>query len=241
MRPIILAMALLALPAAADYSIYVDGKKVADCVAPAAEQQPAPAYTPAPGDNTMGTMLFGRTAKDNGSPINPELVYDQLMLAPGLAFFEMLDGGTTIHHMLWYVDGTLDRRENYYPYTTKLDLAPGQHLITVEVYATETQLLATYGVSVFVGDGGAAVDPAASGREVVVEWTEPTSRENGEPLKIGDLAEYILEVNSDTIKIPAPSSRHTLWLPSGTYLIAISVVDTDGLRSEKSVPIEITL
>jgi len=233
MRPIILAMALLALPAAADYSIYVDGKKVADC--PVASSS-AVTQTAADG---YGKLLFGHTGNGDAQPINGEPLYDQIVIQPGLVFFEVAVKG--IHHMVWLDNGAVIRRENYWPYTTRYNLTAGKHKIEARIYSSESVISATYTVDVYVADGGAAVDPAPSGKQVVVEWTEPTARENGEPLKIGDLAEYILEVGSDTIKIPAPASRHTLWLPSGTYLIALSVVDTAGLQSEKSDPIEITL
>ena len=233
MRAIILAMALLALPAVADYSIYVDGKKVADCAA-----ADAPADTPTAADG-YGKLLFGHTGNADAQPINGQPLYDQIVVQPGPVFLEV--AVKNIHHMVWYDNGVVIRRENAWPYTTRYSLTAGQHKIEARIYSSETVVSAKYTVDIYAADGGAAVEPAPSGKQVVIEWAPPTARENGQPIKIEEIAEYILEVGNDILKIPAPAVKHSLWLPAGTYLIALSVVDTDGLQSDKSGPVQITL
>lgn len=237
----VLAGLLIAAPVTAGYQVYKDGEVVADCVAPATTSPP-PSDTTAPPSNdpTFGTILFSRTGKSDGSPINGQVLYDQALLAPGTVYLEVLTTGQSIHHMVWYDNGTKIRRENFIPYTASHTLTTGKHQIAAILYSSETQLIGTYRVEFFVGDGGASVEPQAPAEQQLVrvefQWTPPQTRENGEPLAPGAIALYYLRVNADSYTVPGSQSSYVLELPSGDYVASLIAEDTAGLQSQPSLP-----
>jgi len=223
----------------AGVEIYEDGVKTFDCTKPTAAVQ-EPQEPQAPSDPTFGTIIFGHTGNSEGKPTNGQTLYDQALIAPGEIFLEVLTAGQSIHHMVWYDNGTKIRRENYAPYTARHTLTAGRHQIAAILYSSETQIIGTYRVEFFVGDGGASVEPQAPAEQqlvsVQVEWTPPQTRENGEPLAPGAIALYYLMVNSDSYTVPGSQSSYVLKLPSGDYVASLIAEDTAGLQSEPSLP-----
>ena len=224
----------------AGVEIYEDGIKVLDCIKPVTVVQEPQGPIQAPGDPAFGTIIFGHTGNGDAQPINGQTLYDQALIAPGEIFLEVLTAGQAIHHMVWYDNGTKIRRENYVPYTARHTLTAGRHQIAAILYSSETQLIGTYRVEFFVGDGGASIEPQAPAEPQLVsvefQWTPPQTRENGEPLAPGAIALYYLMVNSDSYTVPGSQSSYVLKLPSGDYVASLIAEDTGGLQSEPSLP-----
>lgn len=93
-------------------------------------------------------------------------------------------------------------------------------------------------------------DPApAVSKSLTLSWTAPTSRANGDPLLLSELAGYeiyyFLDGSTDEqiipVNDPATTSYTTAPLPAGTYYFAISAVDTSGVYSELSEPVEVII
>lgn len=247
----VMAGLLLTAPVIAGYQVYKDGEIVADCAAPATTSPP-PSDTTAPPSNdpTFGTILFSRTGNSDGSPINGQVLYDQALLAPGTVYLEVLTTGQSIHHMVWYDNGTKIRRENVIPYTTSHTLTTGRHQIAAALYSSESKLIGTYRVEFYVGDGGAAVgsgsgDIAGAGEppapetplvKVTVMWTPPSTRENGDPLALDEIALYYLNINESSYTVAGSQSSYSMELPTGDYVATMIAEDTTGLRSAPSSP-----
>jgi len=207
----------------AGVEIYEDGIKVLDCIKPTVQEPQGPIQ--APGDPTFGTIIFGHTGNSEGKPTNGQTLYDQALIAPGEIFLEVLTAGQSIHHMVWYDNGTKIRRENYVPYTARHTLTAGRHQIAAILYSSETQLIGTYRVEFFVGDGGADTGsssgditvaeepsppppspPETSLVKVTFMWTPPDSRENGAPLAPDEIALYYLNINESSYTVAGAQS-----------------------------------
>jgi len=235
-RYTLIAMLLLGGAVRADVAIYEDGVKVLTCTPVQATTEPpapSPEPTPPPPAQNIGTVLYGRTGNNEAQPVNGQPLYAQTLLAPGEVFFEYVADGS-IHHMEWFDNGVKIRRENYWPYTTRYSLAAGNHTILAVIYSSETDVLGTYSVDIYVGDGGASADPAAQEPKfatVEFEWTTPTTREDGEPLSPGEIARYYLKVTAASYEIPGELTSYAVQLSPGDYTVTVTAEDTGGIQS----------
>ncbi len=110
------------------------------------------------------------------------------------------------------------------------------------------------------GDGGAAAGVAASApvgsnggiatlNILGVSWTAPSEREDGSALALSEIASYHIYYGAkageyqDQINIDDPSvvSAQVEALPSGTYYLVVTAIDTDGRESLYSPEIVVTL
>ncbi len=93
------------------------------------------------------------------------------------------------------------------------------------------------------------LDPiAAEGNgEITINWGAPSTRENGDPLDLSDIAGYqILLENLDTgtfqyiyvSEADITSTSYTIQnLADGSYQVSIAIVDQDGLYSDFTTPL----
>ena len=81
---------------------------------------------------------------------------------------------------------------------------------------------------------------------VTLSWSAPTTRLNGDPLTVAELAGYAIyyylegaEEDGEVVSIsnPGTTSQSITLSASGTYNFAIATIDTDGLESDMSTPI----
>ena len=243
-RLVVLTLAMLASTTSwAGVDIYEDGVKTLTCTRIAV---PSPGNDPGqvPADPTFGTIIFGHQGNADAQPVSGQPLYDQALVAPGEVFLEVVTAGQSVHHMVWYDNGTLIRRENAKPYTARHILTAGRHQIAAVIYSSDTKIIGTYRVEIYVGDGGASADPAPSAPKlfsVTVEWSRPARRENGQPLLQSDIAMYHLTVNSSTYRVPGVSSSYLIKLPPGYYTATLIAEDTSGLRSDPSLPYQFQL
>jgi hypothetical protein len=92
--------------------------------------------------------------------------------------------------------------------------------------------------------GGSTVTPppAAATYIAKLNWTAPSTREDGTPLKMSELTGYEIYYTSDDLKtsvtLPVSSASATTYsvanLKAGTYHFAISAIDNKGLKSKLS-------
>jgi hypothetical protein len=85
---------------------------------------------------------------------------------------------------------------------------------------------------------------------VNLSWIIPSTRENGQPLQLSELAGYELYYTTDadaaagtTVKVNGGSSASYVIanLPAGSYYFAISAIDTSGLKSPLSAMVTATV
>ncbi|MFT6835927.1 MAG: hypothetical protein ACJA0H_001967 [Francisellaceae bacterium] len=94
-------------------------------------------------------------------------------------------------------------------------------------------------------DGGVIIDTGST----QISWSGPSSRENGNPLPIGEIAGYYIQYqeigkstyNHEFIDDATKVIFILSGIPSGDYQIQVATVDTDGLMSSFSNPIDITI
>lgn len=93
-----------------------------------------------------------------------------------------------------------------------------------------------------------ARNTGAGVRDVLLEWNIPTTRQDGSPLALTDLAGYEIAILCGTdndILLPIDggnTSRYSIPnLPIGTCEFAISATDTDGLQSDWSDVVTATI
>jgi len=244
-RLVVLTLAMLASTTSwAGVDIYEDGVKTLTCTR-IAVPSPGNDTGQVPADPTFGTIIFGHQGNADAQPVSGQPLYDQALVAPGEVFLEVVTAGQSVHHMVWYDNGTLIRRENAKPYTARHILTAGRHQIAAVIYSSDTKIIGTYRVEIYVGDGGASVEPQAPAEPqlvtVEIEWTPPQMRENGEPLAPGAIALYYLTVNADSYTVPGSQSSYVLKLPSGDYVASLIAEDTSGLRSDPSLPYQFQL
>jgi len=243
-RLVVLTLAMLASTTSwAGVDIYEDGVKTLTCTR-IAVPSPGNDTGQVPADPTFGTIIFGHQGNADAQPVSGQPLYDQALVAPGEVFLEVVTAGQSVHHMVWYDNGTLIRRENAKPYTARHILTAGRHQIAAVIYSSDTKIIGTYRVEIYVGDGGASADPAPSASKlfsVTVEWSRPARRENGQPLLQSDIAMYHLTVNSSTYRVPGVSSSYLIKLPPGYYTATLIAEDTSGLRSDPSLPYQFQL
>lgn len=97
-----------------------------------------------------------------------------------------------------------------------------------------------------LADGGTTPVPAPVIGAVRLSWVIPTSRENGKPLQMSDLAGYELyyvsedEQTSGVVEISRPDQAEYVLanLIPGAYYFAISAIDSNGLKSRLSPMVE---
>lgn len=90
------------------------------------------------------------------------------------------------------------------------------------------------------------IDPGPFKVGVAIDWPMPTLRENGDAVTPGEIARvefHVTDAEGVTTVYTAPGDT-THWeqdLVPGTYYIQMLVVDSDGLRSDKSKAIEVVI
>ena len=110
---------------------------------------------------------------------------------------------------------------------------------TVSCEATDSEgnsVIGSFAVNVMSG-----VEVQSTGT-VSLSWSVPTTRENGEPLLVGELAGYEIYIIAEAsgldqvvaVSDPLSTSHAIDDLASDTYHFSISSIDTDGLRSSPS-------
>ncbi|MFT7129533.1 MAG: hypothetical protein ACI89U_001650 [Gammaproteobacteria bacterium] len=91
--------------------------------------------------------------------------------------------------------------------------------------------------------------PVTTSSSVNLTWSIPTSRENGDPLAVGELASYEIYVVAENsggdqvliVNDPLTTSTTITDLQNDTYHFAISAIDANGLRSSLSELVSIVL
>lgn len=94
--------------------------------------------------------------------------------------------------------------------------------------------------------------PAAQTYQIHLSWEPPTSRENGDPLPMGEIASYLIvgfmEGSNHNLNDPevydeifdGETTEHILEVGApGTYHLAMAAVDHNGLQSELSNIVEV--
>ena len=101
------------------------------------------------------------------------------------------------------------------------------------------------------GDGGLADDGpgAASSNAVNLTWVAPSEREDGAGLSLSEIAGFRIYYGaksgdySNTIEVDDHTATQAVLagIPSGTYFVAVTVVDVDGRESSYSSEVVITV
>ncbi len=90
------------------------------------------------------------------------------------------------------------------------------------------------------------VEPEPSTFDITISWSAPTTRANGDPLTVAELAGYEIyyylegdENNGEVIEVTNASatSQELTLTTAGNYYFAIASIDTEGLESEMSSPV----
>jgi len=83
---------------------------------------------------------------------------------------------------------------------------------------------------------------ACNNFSINVSWSHPTSRENGDILTPDQIAGYELDINGTIYAIAPELTEHRLnGLTGGLKVLRIRTIDKDGLESEWSDELTITL
>ena len=91
-------------------------------------------------------------------------------------------------------------------------------------------------------------------RSVTISWQIPVARDDGSALSVDELAEYVVAYDTDqsfaraaTLVVGAMTSQgepvntaEIVDLPAGTYYVAVSAIDVDGMASNYSTPVSVT-
>ena len=117
-----------------------------------------------------------------------------------------------------------------------LDLAVGDHVVTVTTTDTRG---GQQSVDLWLSAGPAQV-------AVTLQWRIPTARENGEPLPVAELCCYQVQIASGANLILVDVSGGAtdtvaLELPPARYAFSVLAIDSGGLRSAWSDPVEADL
>lgn len=240
--PLILAAILLlaTLASHASVEIYESGKRTFSCTRVEEEVVTAPPPVEAPVDVEFGTFVWSPQWEGDKEPVNPQPLYDQALLPPGPMVIEVLVG--KVHHVIWKSGNTVLRRENIYPYSHTQTLTAGaSYHFVADVYSTETALLGTFSVLVYVSGSvdadadAASKEPAA--RLVTFEWTRPVERVDGTPLAVEEIARYHLTVAGSTLPVPGEVESYSMSLTPGEYVVTLVAEDIGGLLSDPSEPL----
>ncbi|MBE9561181.1 MAG: hypothetical protein IMF15_10360 [Proteobacteria bacterium] len=92
------------------------------------------------------------------------------------------------------------------------------------------------------GDGGAA--GVAGGASVALSWDAPSLRADNTPLNSEDIAGFRIYYGFETgvyqdpvaINNPAATQAQISNLPSGTYFVVMTTIDSEGRESAWSMP-----
>jgi hypothetical protein len=92
------------------------------------------------------------------------------------------------------------------------------------------------------GSDSTASQQGSVERSASLSWNAPLKREDGDPLKIGELSGFVISYGQDpenltkTVRISEASTmEYTINnLADGTWYFTIQTQDTNGLRSEPS-------
>lgn len=163
-------------------------------------------------------------------------------LQAGIIAFELVRGAYTFDRMEWWHGGQLKQVERSAPYTWHVDLgkqAPGPFTATVKVFNGQ-KLTSEFSVQITI-----APKPISGKAKAALRWQGPTERENGKPLPATELAGYaVLHDHSGTrqrIAVTGVATTATLDLAQGLHALSVVAVDSDGLESEPSNTVEVTV
>lgn len=164
-------------------------------------------------------------------------------LPVGIVSFELIKGYHNFSYMEWWQGGKLRQTERTAPYTWHTDLSaqpPGPFTTTVKTFDTSGKLLNQFDVQITL-----APKPPAAKAKAALRWQPPTERENGKPLPATDLAGYAVLHNHDgtqrRIALGGPATATTMELPQGRHALSVVAIDVNGLESEPSNTVEVTV
>lgn len=90
---------------------------------------------------------------------------------------------------------------------------------------------------------GSVLSASVLAADVKVSWNAPTNRTDGSPIPSAELAGYAAAItNTETVSTTSINTTETevvfTDLPSGPYSVSVIAVDSGGLTSGSSTPIE---
>lgn len=195
----------------------------------------APSTGPGPADVRV-------SGKQSGEHLVDPIPAIGATLPVGIISFELVKGAHTFDRMEWWQGGKLKQAEAYAPYTWHVDLskqAPGPFVATVKVFAG-TKLTGQFDVEITLT--GKA--PPARGK-AALQWQAPTQRENGAPMPAAELSGYaVLHGHGGTqrrVPLEGTATTATLALDTGSHALAVIAIDSDGIESQPSNTVEVTI
>lgn len=109
------------------------------------------------------------------------------------------------------------------------------------IYLAILLLLSTAVSAQTMDDLYASTDRPVTPAKLVLNWTIPTARENGDVLEDGDLSGYQIYLIPPTgeqevipVNDPLATSHDLMLSEPGEYLISIAAVDSNKLKSARS-------
>lgn len=130
------------------------------------------------------------------------------------------------------------------------NLRPLKHLLALVLIAS---LAACAGGDGGIGESNSNIGVSNGGTLSMnilgVSWTAPSEREDGSPLSLSEIASFHIYYGSEAgdyqnqidIDDPSAASAQVEELPSGTYYLVVTAVDTDGRESLYTPEIVINL
>lgn len=99
------------------------------------------------------------------------------------------------------------------------------------------------------GDSGAATATATATNALSLNWTAPSEREDGSVMNLSEIAGYRIYYGTETgnyqnqldINDSSAVQAKISEIPSDTYYVVVTVVDTDGRESSYSSEVVVTL
>lgn len=119
-----------------------------------------------------------------------------------------------------------------------------KHLLNLLLIIVSTGLLLTACNSGFKANKKVELLATLNAHDIILSWTAPTQRENGQPLELSEIKEYRIyfhdtessDYNSNQMVV-VPSSQNSFvfeGLPSGTWFFVATAVDTLNNESKFS-------
>ena len=148
----------------------------------------------------------------------------------------------------WDIAGQPSHIERWTPYTWRLDLAAlpaGSTTLILHAELPDGTLQTPVQIDFTIAERVPEPPPAATA--VTLEWTRPTSRENGVELPPEQLWGYLVRYQrpgEDPAVVGVPGGVVTTYsqtLDPGAYTFDVAAVDTDGLQSRYSDPVTATI
>jgi hypothetical protein len=145
------------------------------------------------------------------------------------------------HHVIFKQNGTVQRRENYLPYTVAYTYVAGQTVLEAVVYSTETTIAEVIEARFLIDVNAGSTPNPAPLVSVTFEWTAPTSREDGTPLRPEEIANFALLWAQSRVLLDGSDTSATRTFPPGDYEFSMTAIDTTGLESLPSDTLRVSL